>query len=159
MEEFENLEFRMAMPDDAKVIEQLFREFVNESGETFNEKRFQWGIERRIYDPLQRQGIFVVDVKKDDNTREVIGLIFSELRVDPFGVSEADVKKIYLKKEYRYKGIGKKLLKTLIEHLRKIDIKKILIKIPIELENEGFKKLMNDLNFKIQYRIYEFDDV
>ncbi|MHA1474244.1 MAG: hypothetical protein ACTSQ5_03565, partial [Promethearchaeota archaeon] len=77
------LKIRNATPEDRNQIEMLTRLLVSERKETFDEKRFEWGLLRRLFDPLQRQGTFVAEI--EDNTgkiEELIGMIFSELRVD-----------------------------------------------------------------------------
>ena len=80
--------FRNATPEDRDQIELLTRLLVSEKKEPFDEKRFEWGIARRIFDPLQRQGTFVVEDKiEPEKNKELIAMVFSELRVDPFGNS------------------------------------------------------------------------
>ena len=47
---------RIAEPEDGDAIELLTRLLIGERKETFDPKRFEWGILRRIMDPFQRQG-------------------------------------------------------------------------------------------------------
>jgi len=91
----DEFELRMVLPSDKGEIERLTRNLIKEkeNNEPFDEKRFDWGILRRIFDPLQRRGTYVA---VDNKTGKLAGMIFSELRVDPFGTSEAYIKQIHV---------------------------------------------------------------
>jgi GNAT superfamily N-acetyltransferase len=85
-------------------------------GQKFDPKRFDWGIRRRLFDPLQRHGILIA---VDEDSNDVIGMIIAELRIDPFGSSEGYIKQFFLKEQYRKKGVGSLLLEKALEHLKK----------------------------------------
>lgn len=145
-----NIIIRLVMPEDKDDIERLTRELIQEKGEEFIEKRYEWGILRRIYDPLQRHGIFVAESVEP---RKKIGMIFGELRVDPFGETECYIKELFVELEYRQKGIGKQLLSQLIEHLKKINVK--TIKINLHIDSVKTKKLLDSFDFKPKYTVME----
>ena len=105
----------IATPDDIEALKELTKELVEGLEQEFEPKRFDWGIRRRLYDPLQRHGILIAKDIKNDNT--VVGMIVAELRIDPYGSSEGYIKQVFLRKEYRGKGIGKVLLESALQHL------------------------------------------
>ncbi len=93
---------RIAEPEDGDAIELLTRLLIGERKETFDPKRFEWGILRRIMDPFQRQGIFLAETEEDSGQpKKVVGMIFSELRVDPFGHFEGYIKQFYVRPKSR----------------------------------------------------------
>ena len=125
----DEFELRMVLPEDKQEIENLTRNLIKEKGknEPFDEKRFDWGIMRRIFDPLQRRGTYVAVDKKSG---KLAGMIFSELRVDPFGTSEAYIKQIHVDQEYRGKSLGKRLLTLALESLKKSNIRLVKVNLP-----------------------------
>ncbi|TFF85398.1 MAG: GNAT family N-acetyltransferase [Promethearchaeota archaeon] len=143
----------IASPENIESLMNLTKELVEGLGQTFEPKRFDWGIRRRLYDPLQRHGILIaVDESKDN---EVVGMIIAELRIDPFGSSEGYIKQVFLKDRYRGRGIGKLLLKKAIEHLKKIKVEKI--KVNIKEKAQQAANLYAKMNFKKVYEVLELD--
>ncbi|MFX0010850.1 MAG: GNAT family N-acetyltransferase, partial [Candidatus Hermodarchaeota archaeon] len=111
-----------------------------------------WGISRRLYDELQRHGILIaIDEENDD----VVGMIIAELRIDPFGASEGYIKQLFLKEEYREKGIGELLIKRAIDHLQKIKVEKI--KVNIKEKAKEAANLYSKMHFKKVYEVLELD--
>ncbi len=159
----DEFELRMVLPDsDKPEIERLTRNLVKEKekDEPFDEKRFDWGIMRRIFDPLQRHGTYVAVDKK---TGKLAGMIFSELRVDPFGTSEAYIKQIHVDEEYRGKSLGKRLLTLALDSLKKSNIRLVKVNLPQEPAlhdkiNNEFQ--FDDFNFHPTYTVMElkFED-
>ena len=159
----DEFEIRMVLPDSDKgEIERLTRNLVKEKekNEPFDEKRFDWGIMRRIFDPLQRHGTLVAVDKKSG---KLAGMIFSELRVDPFGSSEAYIKQIHVDEEYRGKSLGKRLLTLALESLKKSHIKKVKVNLPQDPAlhdkiNNEFQ--FDDFKFQPTYTVMElkFED-
>ncbi|MHA1274764.1 MAG: GNAT family N-acetyltransferase [Promethearchaeota archaeon] len=148
----EKIKIEIASPEDIDALKNLTKELVEGLNQKFEPKRFDWGIRRRLYDPLQRHGILVA---KDLETDEIIGMIIAELRIDPFGASEGYIKQFFLKKEYRGKGIGELLLKEAIKHLKKIKVERI--KVNIRQEAIAAEKLYKKMNFKKAYEVFELD--
>jgi len=147
-----NIKIDIASPDNIDDLEELTRLLVEGLDQEFEPKRFDWGIRRRLFDPLQRHGILIaIDEVKD----EVIGMIIAELRVDPFGKSEGYIKQFFLKKEYRGKGIGHLLLKDALEHLKKIKVEKV--KVNIRQEAKNAEKLYKKMDFEKKYEVLEKD--
>jgi GNAT superfamily N-acetyltransferase len=145
-----NIKIDIASPDNIDDLEELTRLLVEGLDQEFESKRFDWGIRRRLFDPLQRHGILIaIDEVKD----EVIGMIIAELRVDPFGKSEGYIKQFFLKKEYRGKGIGHRLLKDALEHLKKIKVEKV--KVNIRQEAKNAEKLYKKMDFEKKYEVLE----
>ena len=148
-----NIRIENATPDKIDSLERLMKLLISRFGGRFDNKRFDWGIRRRLYDPLQRHGILIaIDEDKDD---EVIGMIIAELRIDPFGISEGYIKQVYLMEEYRGVGIGELLVKKAIEHLQKIKVEKI--KVNIKEKAKEAINLYSKMNFKKVYEVLELD--
>jgi ribosomal protein S18 acetylase RimI-like enzyme len=148
-----SVKIEIATPDQIDELRNLTQELVEGLGQTFDPKRFDWGIRRRLYDPLQRHGILIaVDEDKDS---EVVGMIIAELRIDPFGTSEGYIKQVFLKDEYRGKGIGETLIKKAIEHLKKIKVEKI--KVNIKGKAKEAVNLYSKMHFKKVYEVLELD--
>ena len=151
----EDFDIRIATPDDKADLEKLTRELVKEKGEEFIEKRFEWGLLRRIYDPLQRHGVFVA---VDKSTNKIVGMIFAELRIDPFGSSEGYIKQLHITTEFRRKSLGTRLIEIAVDHLNKINVQKVKVNIPQNAGNtETVMKLFNTFKFKPKYTVMEMD--
>ena len=148
-----NIRIEIATPEIIDSLEDLTRELVEGLGQKFDLKRFEWGIQRRLYDPLQRHGILIaVD---EDKENLVVGMIIAELRIDPFGSSEGYIKQVFLKKDYRGLGIGELLVRKAIEHLKKIKVEKI--KVNIKEKAKEATNLYSKMNFKKVYEVLELD--
>jgi ribosomal protein S18 acetylase RimI-like enzyme len=147
-----NIEISIATPGDIDSLKALTKQLVESLGYKFEPKRFDWGITRRLYDPLQKHGILIA---RDGETEEIVGMIIAELRIDPFGTSEGYIKQVFLKEEYRSHGIGKKLLKNALEHLRKIKVEKV--KVNLKEEAKDAAKVYEKMNFKKVYEVLELD--
>ena len=148
-----NIRIEIATPEVIDSLEDLTRELVEGLGQKFDLKRFEWGIQRRLYDPLQRHGILIaVD---EDKENLVVGMIIAELRIDPFGSSEGYIKQVFLKKNYRGSGIGELLVRKAIEHLKKIKVEKI--KVNIKEKAKEATNLYSKMKFKKVYEVLELD--
>lgn len=148
-----SIKIDLATPEQINALRELTKQLVEGLGQKFDPKRFDWGISRRIYDKLQRHGILIaVDEDKDD---KVVGMVIAELRIDPFGTSEGYIKQVFLKEEYRGKGIGELLIKKAIEHLRKIKVEKI--KVNIKEQAKLAANLYAKMHFKKVYEVLELD--
>ena len=148
------LKIRNATPEDRNQIEILTRLLVSERKDIFDEKRFEWGLLRRLFDPLQRQGTFVAEIDNNsDKAKELIGMIFSELRVDPFGNSEGHIKEIYLRPKHRTDENLEALLNAVIEQLKKMDFQ--VLKVNLKPEDEQSSKIYRLLNLKKKYSVLE----
>jgi len=140
-----NIQIRVATPNDVDALRTLMKELVAFMKEEFVEKRFEWGIQRRLYDPLQRHGLLIAEDLDKENCSA--GMIFAELRVDPFGRSEGYIKQLIVTAEYREKGIGGQLLKEAIDHLRKIHVEKVMINV-----KKGQVKTVEELYKRFKFR-------
>ena len=149
----EHVKIEIATPEHIDALKELTKELVEGLDQDFEAKRFDWGIRRRLYDPLQRHGILIaIDEQKDD---EVVGMIIAELRIDPFGKSEGYIKQVFLKDQYRGKGLGRKLLNRALNHLRKIKVEKI--KVNVKDQAEEAASLYKKMAFKKKYEVLELD--
>ncbi|MBD3196607.1 MAG: GNAT family N-acetyltransferase [Candidatus Lokiarchaeota archaeon] len=146
------IKVEIASPEQIDALKELTKLLVEGLGQDFEPKRFDWGIRRRLYDPLQRHGILIAT---DEETEDVVGMIIAELRVDPFGKSEGYIKQFFLKKEYRGEGIGHVLLRNALEHLKKIQVDKV--KVNIREEAKRAAKLYKQMDFRKKYEVLELD--
>ena len=147
-----NIKVEIASPDQIEDLQKLTKLLVEGLGQEFDPKRFDWGIRRRLFDPLQRHGILIA-IDEDDNS--VVGMIVAELRIDPLGSSEGYIKQFFLKKEYRSKGTGRQLLEKALEHLKRIKVEKV--KVNIKEEAHEASNLYGKMNFKKAYEVLELD--
>ncbi len=147
-----NIKVEIASPEQIDSLRELTKLLVESLGQEFESKRFDWGIRRRLYDPLQRHGILIAI---DENTGKVVGMIIAELRIDPFGKSEGYIKQFYLRDEYRGKDIGKILLEQALEHLKKIKVEKV----KVNIREQAIKtfELYKQMNFKKAYEVHKLD--
>ncbi|OLS12480.1 MAG: hypothetical protein RBG13Loki_3901 [Promethearchaeota archaeon CR_4] len=153
-----NVQIRVATPNDVEALRALMKELVAYMDEDFVEKRFEWGIQRRLYDPLQRHGLLIAE-DLDEKNRSV-GMIFAELRVDPFGRSEGYIKQLIVTADYRGKHIGGELLEQAIDHLRKINVEKVLINVKkgrAKTVEELYKKLKFQEKYSVMERVFNND--
>jgi ribosomal protein S18 acetylase RimI-like enzyme len=147
-----NIKVGIASLEQVDELRDLTKKLVESLGEKFEPKRFDWGIRRRLFDPLQRHGILIAS---DEETGEVVGMIIAELRIDPFGASEGYIKQFYLKEEYRGEGTGYSLLNKALEHLKKIEVERI--KVNIRDKARRAAELYDKANFKKVYEVWEKD--
>ncbi len=147
-----SIKVEIAQPDQIEELKSLTKFLVEELGQVFDPQRFDWGIRRRIFDPLQRHGILLA-IDEDDNS--VVGMIVAELRIDPFGSSEGYIKQFFLKEEYRRKGTGRDLLEKAMEHLKRIKVEKV--KVNIKEKALEATILYEKMNFKKVYEVLELD--
>ena len=147
-----NIKVVVANPEHIEDLRKLTKQLVEGLGQKFDPKRFDWGIRRRLFDPLQRHGILIA-LDEDDNN--IFGMIIAELRIDPFGSSEGYIKQFFLTETYRRKGVGSLLLKKALEHLKKIKVEKI--KVNIKERALEASKLYIKMNFKKVYEVLELD--
>ncbi len=145
-----DIKITVATPSELEQLRVLTEQLIKGLGQTFEPKRFDWGIRRRLYDPLQRHGILIA---KDDDKDEAVGMIIAELRIDPFGASEGYIKQVFLKEEYRGKGTGKLLLEKALEHLTKIKVDKVKVNIKEEAKNAAI--LYKKMGFEKVYEVLE----
>ena len=147
-----NIKVQVANPENIEDLKELTKQLVEGLGQDFDPKRFDWGIRRRLYDPLQRHGILIAIDEAND---EIIGMIIAELRIDPFGLSEGYIKQFFLKEPYRKKGAGSLLLQKALEHLKKIKVEKVRVNIKEKAVEAS--KLYEKMNFKKVYEVLELD--
>ena len=147
-----NIKVEVASPDHIEDLKDLTKELVEGLEQKFDPKRFDWGIRRRLYDPLQRHGILIAI---DEISEEIAGMIIAELRIDPFGSSEGYIKQFFLKEPYRKKGTGSLLLKKALEHLKKIKVEKVRVNIKEKAVEAS--KLYEKMKFKKVYEVLELD--
>ena len=147
-----NLKIEIASPEQIEDLKDLTKLLVEGLNQDFDSKRFDWGIRRRIFDPLQRHGILIAI---DEDNNKLVGMIVAELRIDPFGSSEGYIKQFFLKEEYRSKGTGHQLLEKAMEHLRKIKVEKV--KVNIKEEAIEAVNLYEKMKFKKVYEVLELD--
>ena len=142
----------IANPEQIERLQKLTKQLVEGLGQKFDPKRFDWGIRRRLFDPLQRHGILIA-IDEDDNS--LVGMIIAELRIDPLGSSEGYIKQFFLKEEYRSRGTGYLLLEKALEHLKRIKVEKV--KVNIKEKALEALNLYGKMKFKKVYEVLELD--
>lgn len=147
-----NIRVEIANPEQIDDLQELTKQLVEGLGQKFDPKRFDWGIRRRIFDPLQRHGILIA-IDEDNNS--VVGIIIAELRIDPLGSSEGYIKQFFLKEEYRSRGTGSLLLEKALEHLKRIKVEKVRVNIKVKALEAS--NLYEKMKFKKVYEVLELD--
>ena len=147
-----SIRVEIASPDQIEELQELTKHLVEGLGQKFDPKRFDWGIRRRLFDPLQRHGILIA-IDEDDNS--VVGMIIAELRIDPLGSSEGYIKQFFLKEGYRSRGTGHLLLEKALEHLKRIKVEKV--KVNIKVKALEASNLYEKMKFKKVYEVLELD--
>jgi len=147
-----SIRVEIANPEQIEALQELTKQLVEGLGQKFDSKRFDWGIRRRLFDPLQRHGILIA-IDEDNNS--VVGMIVAELRIDPLGSSEGYIKQLFLKEEYRSKGTGHLLLEKALEHLKRIKVEKV--KVNIKEKAIEALNLYEKMKFKKVYEVLELD--
>ena len=87
--------------------------------------------------------VFIAEDKKPIGI--IIATFFQPLRISKFA-RKGYVSNLYVKKNYRNRGIGKKLLHTSLKWLKENNIK--YISLEIHLDNKKALKFYRDLGFK-----------
>ena len=67
-----NIRVNVANPEHIDDLKDLTKQLVEGLGQKFDPKRFDWGIRRRLYDPLQRHGILIA---VDEDSDEFVGTV------------------------------------------------------------------------------------
>lgn len=145
------IEIKHAELEDLSTIRNLVSQLYEYYKIPFNEKRFEWGIKRRLTDRLQKEGIRVA---KDNVKNKIVGLIVAEILVNPLGNSEGHITSIVTDREYRDKGVGKLLINDAIKHLEEMGAE--IIRLDLE---ERFVKMLDyfkNLGFYSAYRVLEY---
>ncbi|HUX99972.1 MAG TPA: GNAT family N-acetyltransferase [Candidatus Deferrimicrobium sp.] len=145
---------RTAEIDDLATIRTLMIQLYEYYGIPFNEKRFEWGIKRRLTDRLQKEGILVAE---DSAKQKVVGMIVAEILINPIGNSEGHITAIVTAKDCRDKGVGKALVDSAINHLEqmgaeiiRLDLEESFIKMLDYFKNIGFESVYRVLEYKPQ---------
>ena len=147
-----SIRVEIASPETIDNLQELTKQLVEGLGQKFDPKRFDWGIRRRLFDPLQRHGILLA---MDEEDNSVVGMIIAELRIDPLGSSEGYIKQFFLKEGYRSRGTGHLLLEKALEHLKRIKVEKV--KVNIKVKALEASNLYEKMKFKKVYEVLELD--
>ncbi len=143
------IEVRTAEKTDIDEMRRLMVQLCEVQGVEFQEKRFDWGIKRRLFDRLQKHGLLIAE---DSVTDKIAGMIYAELIIDPFGKAEGYIRQVIADTDYRGQGIGSKLVEKSIEYLKSMGAEIIRInatqkQIPY-YEKFGFKNAYNVMEIR-----------
>lgn len=143
----ENVNVRTANPKDSNNLKQLMVQLCEEQNVPFNEKRFEWGIKRRMYDRLQKHGLLVAE---DEETNQLLGMIFAELIIDPMGSAEGYIRTVITDKAARGRKVGSKLIQSSVQYLKDMGAEVIRIN-TTEKQEPYYKKF----GFETRYSVME----
>ena len=145
------IKIRHAELEDLATVRTLMIQLYEHYNQPFNEKRFEWGIKRRLTDRLQKEGILLaVDAEKD----KIFGIIVAEILINPIGNSEGHITAIVTDKEYRDKGVGKELVAKSIEHLEEMGAE--VIRLDLEEDHVKMLEYFKKIGFESVYRVLEY---
>lgn len=144
-----DMKIRKATENDLKVIDKIYLEGVVDELRTQYPKRSKSSIIREI-NKYKKQRI--VDFKKDIKDKKQYWIV-AEVGGDIVGFGSADTKYdqgrlvlLYIKKEFRRKGIGKKLTKERMKWLKKKGAKKVYS--GMLLNNLASRRNLEKIGFK-----------
>ncbi len=144
----ESINVRRAVPDDEPSLRNLMMQLCQTQNVPFNEKRFKWGVKKRLYDRLQKQGMFVAE---DSETSKLLGMITAELVIDPYGSAEGYIRTVVVDENARGRKIGKTLLQSSLEYLKEMGVE------VIRINSRGSKtKYFESFGFKPTYTVMEY---
>ena len=133
------LTVRRATMDDIDGIRRITKQLVAYRGKMFNEKRFRFGLKKRIKSDNDIHHFFVC-VKNN----EVVGITLAELI--PTGETEAYLNTLFVDKAHQKEGVGKAMFDFILDFLKNRGIQTVIINIrknePMEVgffEKYGFK--------------------
>jgi len=145
----ENLIIRRAVPDDVSNLRLLMKQLCDVQHVPFNEKRFTWGVKKRLYDRLQKQGMFVAE--DPEPPQKLLGMITAELVIDPYGSAEGYIRTVIVDENARGRKIGKTLLQASLEYLKEMGVE------VIRINSRGSKtKYFESFGFKPTYTVMEY---
>lgn len=142
---------RHAELEDLATIRNLMSQLYKHYNQPFNEKRFEWGIKRRLTDRLQKEGILVAE---DVEKQKILGIIVAEILINPIGNSEGHITAIVTDKDNRDQGIGKKLVAQSIKHLEKMGAE--VIRLDLEENHIKMLEYFEKMGFHSSYRVLEY---
>ncbi|NVM54860.1 MAG: GNAT family N-acetyltransferase [Candidatus Helarchaeota archaeon] len=142
---------RHAELEDLATIRNLMSQLYVHYNQPFNEKRFEWGIKRRLTDRLQKEGILVAE---DVEKQKILGIIVAEILINPIGNSEGHITAIVTDKDNRDQGIGKKLVAQSIKHLEKMGAE--VIRLDLEENHIKMLEYFEKMGFHSSYRVLEY---
>ena len=133
------LEVRKATLDDADGIRRITKQLVAYRGKLFNEKRFMFGLKKRIKPDSKIHYFFVCT-----QNEKIVGITLAEMI--PTDETEAYLNTLFVDKDHQKQGVGKKMFEFIMEFLKNNGIKTVIINIrknePMEVaffEKYGFK--------------------
>lgn len=140
------LQVRKATMDDAEGIKRLTKQLVEYRSRIFNEKRFSFGLRKRVED-FKNHHFFVCTL--DD---KVVGMTLAEL-ITPDKM-EAYLNTLFVDKDRQKQGVGKKMFDFIMAYLRELGIKRVIINIRKNqpMETGFFEKF----GFKIDFELKPF---
>ncbi|MHA1132084.1 MAG: GNAT family N-acetyltransferase [Candidatus Helarchaeota archaeon] len=124
---------------DVDDVRRLTQQLVTYRGKVFNETRFLFGFKKRIDPDSHIHHLFVCTLNG-----KVVGMTLAELI--PTAETEAYLNTLFVDNAYHRQGVGKKLFDFVIEYLKNLGIKTVIINIrknePMEVkffEKYGFE--------------------
>lgn len=134
----DELQMRRATMQDAEGVKRLTKQLVDFRCKTFDEKRFLFGLRKRIQD-TKIHHFFVCTLNN-----EVVGMTLMELI--PTNPTEAYLNTLFVDNQHQRQGVGKKMFYFIMDYLKSLGIKTVIINVrknePMEIgffEKYGFK--------------------
>lgn len=130
---------------DYDAVKELMMELTNFLNQRFDERRFTLTLSRRMSDPINNEGIILA---KDGD--KAVGMIWGEVMSTP--TKHGQIANFVITKNYRGKGIGRDLIRSVIKFFVKNNASHVQINAR-NMEKEG--KLYEKYGFKKQYVVME----
>jgi len=113
------ISIRLMKADDFDAVVGIDRKVIRTSRSDYYELKFEKLFKSREYLPTS------LVAEEEDGT--VVGFVIGELYMGEYGISQqgATLDTIGVDPQYQKKGIGKRLVKEFVDHLKDLDVRKI----------------------------------
>ena len=135
---------------DIDEITELMKVLCKIKGQEFNKERWRIRIEKQMKQDNNSQVFVAFSVE----TNHVLGMAYCAVKTSDNGLRFGYISNLIVKEERRRKGIGEKIIHSIIDYFRKNNIQSIRIASKPEINNPA-QKLFTKLGFEEIYRIYE----
>jgi len=138
---------RKASIDDIDGIRRITKQLVEYRNKLFNEERFRFGLKKRTAPNLKKHHFFVCTLNN-----KVVGITLAELI--PNNKTDAYLNTLFVDKEHQKQGVGKIMFDFIMDYLKNLGIKTVIINIhknsPMEI---GF---FEKYGFQLDYQLKPF---
>jgi ribosomal-protein-alanine N-acetyltransferase len=142
--EKEGVKYRTVMEKDSTAVKNLIKDLAKIFGFDFDPFWFDLSFQRYLQVPSSQ--IFI-----GEKNKEILGLIFAEVRRDPIGNAYGYISNIMISKNAQGKGVGSQLLTIATSFLQNLNMRSIWAN--VDHNNERVQKLFEKQNYKHKFTV------